>query len=63
MALQDEGKVKHIGVSNVYDVETLEALHRDGGRIVEVVQNRWHERNKWDKDVLGYCVRNNIQYQ
>ena len=63
VALQDAGKVKHIGVSNVYDVEVLEALHHDGGKMVEVVQNRWFEGNGWDKAVLHYCRRNNIQYQ
>lgn len=63
MQLQDAGKVKHIGISNVYDVAVLEAMHQDGGRMVEVVQNRWFEGNKWDKAVLDYCRRNDIQYQ
>ncbi|KAH8107726.1 Aldo/keto reductase [Cristinia sonorae] len=63
MALQDEGKVKHIGISNVYDVDVLETLHRDAGRMVEVVQNRWYERNNWDHTVVAYCKQNNIQYQ
>lgn len=63
MALQDTGKVKYIGVSNTYDVEILEALERDGGRRVQVVQNRWYEGNEWDKDVLSYCRKYGIQYQ
>lgn len=63
MALQDTGKVKYIGVSNTYDVAMLEALERDGGRRVQVVQNRWYEGNAWDKDVLAYCRKRDIQYQ
>ncbi|KAI0684936.1 Aldo/keto reductase [Cytidiella melzeri] len=61
--LQDLGKVKFIGVSNTYDVSVLEALERDGGRRVQVVQNRWFEGNGWDADVLAYCRKYEIQYQ
>ena len=59
--LQDEGKVKLIGVSNTYDVRILAAL--DKARKVQVVQNRWHEGNDWDKKVLNYCKENRIMYQ
>ncbi len=63
MALQDAGKVKYIGVSNSYDVSLLEALEADGGRRVQVVQNRWFEGNGWDAEVLAYCRKHGIQYQ
>jgi diketogulonate reductase-like aldo/keto reductase len=61
MALQDEGKVRMIGVSNTYDVKILRALSRE--RKVQVVQNRWYEGNGWDKQVLNYCQEHDIQYQ
>lgn len=61
MALQDEGKVRMIGVSNTYDVDILHALGRE--RKVQVVQNRWYEGNEWDKHVLSYCREHDIQYQ
>ncbi|KAI0798572.1 Aldo/keto reductase [Irpex lacteus] len=61
--LQDEGKVRHIGVSNTYDVRVLEALEKDGGRRVQVVQNRWFEGNGWDSDLLAWCKRYGVQYQ
>jgi len=61
--LQDSGQVKKIGVSNTYDVGILEALEREGGRRVQVVQNRWFEGNGWDVDVLKYCQKHEIQYQ
>ena len=63
VTLQDEGKVKRIGVSNTYDVRVLEALEQDGGRRVQVVQNRWFEGNGWDSKVLAYCKQNGVQYQ
>jgi len=59
--LQDEGKVKLIGVSNTYDVAILEALARV--RKVQVVQNRWYEGNGWDKAVRKFCKANGVIYQ
>lgn len=59
--LQDEGKVKLIGVSNTYDVRVLAAL--DKAKKVQVVQNRWHEGNGWDQKVFNYCKENGIMYQ
>ncbi|KAJ7598068.1 Aldo/keto reductase [Mycena floridula] len=61
MSLQDSGKVRMIGVSNTYEVSTLEALSRE--RKVQVVQNRWFEGNQWDTGVLKYCRANEIVYQ
>jgi len=59
--LQDEGKVRLIGVSNTYDVRILAALGK--ARKVQVVQNRWHEGNEWDQKVFNYCKENGIMYQ
>ena len=61
MKLQDEGKVRMIGVSNTYDVKILAALQK--ARKVQVVQNRWYEGNKWDKQVFNYCLQHEIMYQ
>ena len=60
-ALQDAGKVRLIGVSNAYQVPLLEALAAE--RPIQVVQNRWYEANKWDRDVVRYCRDNGIMYQ
>lgn len=61
MKLQDEGKVRMIGMSNTYDVKILAALQK--ARKVQVVQNRWYEGNKWDKQVFNYCHQHEIMYQ
>ena len=63
IALRASGVVRAIGISNAYDIATLEALEREGGARPEVVQNRWYERNGWDGDVWAYCVQHGIQYQ
>ncbi|KAJ7772690.1 NADP-dependent oxidoreductase domain-containing protein [Mycena maculata] len=60
-ALQDAGHVRAIGVSNTYDVRVLQALA--AVRPVQVVQNRWHERNRWDREVCRYCIDQGIEYQ
>jgi len=61
MSLQDEGKIRLIGVSNTYDVHVLQTLGQE--RKVQVVQNRWYQGNQWDKDVFKYCKDHDIQYQ
>jgi aryl-alcohol dehydrogenase-like predicted oxidoreductase len=61
MSLQDEGKIRMIGISNAYDVRLLEALAKE--RKIDVVQNLWYQANSWDKDVYQYCMDNGIQYQ
>lgn len=61
ITLQDEGKIRTIGVSNTYDVGILKALGQE--RQVQVVQNRWYEGNAWDQDVVRYCKTNGMVYQ
>jgi len=48
-------------MSNTYDVKILAALQK--ARKVQVVQNRWYEGNKWDKQVFNYCHEDGIMYQ
>ncbi|EJD49677.1 Aldo/keto reductase [Auricularia subglabra TFB-10046 SS5] len=61
--LRTAGQVRLIGVSNVYDVATLKALHEDSGEKVDIVQNRWYEGNKWSHDVWQYCLEHGIIFQ
>ncbi|TRM58933.1 NADP-dependent oxidoreductase domain-containing protein [Schizophyllum amplum] len=62
MALQDGGHVRCIGISNVYSVDILRTLE-EGGRRPQIVQNRWHEGNGFDRAVVKYCVEHEIEYQ
>jgi diketogulonate reductase-like aldo/keto reductase len=61
MYLQDEGKVRFIGVSNTYNPQMLSSLGE--ARKVQIVQNRWYEGNNWDKQVCDYCRIHSIHYQ
>ncbi|KAI9459099.1 Aldo/keto reductase [Russula earlei] len=63
VGFQDEGLVRAIGLSNAYDPAVLARLGKDSGRAVQVVQNRWYERNGWDRGVAKWCRANGAQYQ
>jgi diketogulonate reductase-like aldo/keto reductase len=60
---QDEGRVRVIGLSNTHDPTLLARLGKDSGRAVQVVQNRWYERNGWDREVVEWCRASGAQYQ
>jgi pyridoxine 4-dehydrogenase len=57
--LQDEGKIRHVGVSNV----TVEELER-AQQIVTIVsvQNRYNVGNRASEDVLRFCQENGIAF-
>jgi pyridoxine 4-dehydrogenase len=57
--LQKEGKIRHIGLSNV----TLEQL-KEAEKIVAIasVQNRFSIRDRTHADVLNYCTQNRIAF-
>jgi pyridoxine 4-dehydrogenase len=57
--LQREGKIRHIGVSNV-DLHELEEA-RQLATIVSV-QNEYNLTNRESQDVLGYCARANLGF-
>ena len=54
-----EGKIRHIGVSNV-SLAQLEAARRET-EIVSV-QNAYNIRHQWSRDVVEYCDQNNIAF-
>ncbi|MDJ0632641.1 MAG: aldo/keto reductase [Xenococcaceae cyanobacterium MO_188.B29] len=57
--LKQEGKIRHIGISNV----TLEQIE-EARSIVEIasVQNRFSFNNRTNQDILDYCTKNNIAF-
>jgi pyridoxine 4-dehydrogenase len=58
-AMQGEGKIRHIGVSEV-DVATIEAMRE----VVDVVsvQNLYNLTDRHHEDVLDYCEREGIAF-
>lgn len=57
--MQDEGKIRHIGLSEVTPAEIEEA-----GKIVKVVtvQNRYSLADRRHEETLAYCEKNNIAF-
>ncbi|MEO1267242.1 MAG: aldo/keto reductase, partial [Myxococcota bacterium] len=61
-ALQQAGKTRLIGVSNV-TLEQLQMVHQ--GAVVQpaFVQNRCYARHGWDREVRAFCQTHGIVYQ
>lgn len=57
--LKQEGKIRHIGISNV----TLEQIE-EAKKIVEIasVQNRFSFSDRTNQDILDYCTQNKIAF-
>jgi pyridoxine 4-dehydrogenase len=57
--LKQEGKIRHIGISNV----TLEQIE-EARSIVDIasVQNRFSITERSNQDILDYCTQNNIAF-
>ena len=57
--LKKEGKIRHIGISNV----NLEQI-KEAANIVEIasVQNRFSITNRQHEDILDYCSDNGIAF-
>jgi len=59
----DAGQVRYLGISNCYDLHTLEALY-DAARIKpSFVQNRFYSKSHFDRPLRAYCVDRGIVYQ
>ncbi len=57
--LKQQGKIRHIGISNV----TVEQI-KEARNIVEIasVQNRFSISERTNQDILNYCTQNNIAF-
>lgn len=61
--LRESGRVSLIGLSNVYDIETLQYVWEKTGVKPDIVQNRWYQGNNWDKAVVAFCKKESIHYE
>ncbi len=61
-AIQREGRIIHLGVSNV-SIEQLKILFEGAKGKPTFVQNRCFAQQGWDKDVRIFCRENGIIYQ
>ncbi|CAM2728809.1 unnamed protein product [Rotaria socialis] len=59
----DEGRVKQLGISNLYDLNKLRKLYEDALHKPAVIQNRFHAETNFDHDIRQFCREKNIFYQ
>ena len=62
-SLFNEGVVKQLGISNCYQLETLENICRKASITPAVLQNRFYPSTHYDRAIREFCRRNQIQYQ
>ena len=59
----DEGRVRQLGISNLYDLSRLQQLYNDARHKPSVIQNRFHSPTNYDHDIRQFCREKNIFYQ
>lgn len=57
------GKVKQIGISNIYSLKMLEEIWNDAKVKPAVIQNRFYADSGWDVEIRKFCRANGIIYQ
>jgi len=57
------GKIKAIGVSNIYSLSLLEKLWEKAEVKPSIVQNRFYAQTDYDKEIRKFCAENRILYQ
>ena len=57
------GTVKQIGISNIYSIKALSGLWKESVVKPAVVQNRFYEDTKYDKEIMEFCKSKGIIYQ
>lgn len=58
-----KGEAKMLGISNIYDLQTLERLYKVAQIKPTVVQNRFYQDTGYDQEIRAFCTQNNITYQ
>lgn len=61
IVLKDEAK--QLGISNVYDLQTLQRLYEIAKIKPAVIQNRFYQDSGYDKEIRNFCQANDIRYQ
>lgn len=59
----NHGGVKRLGLSNCYDMQTLEDLYRTVEIKPAVIQNRFYRDSGFDRNIREFCRQQRITYQ
>jgi diketogulonate reductase-like aldo/keto reductase len=57
------GGVKQLGISNCYDLDTLEVLYQSAEFKPAIIQNRFYAYTGYDRAIRTFCKENGIVYQ
>ncbi len=61
--LKQKGLVRMLGISNCYDLSTLQLLYEQAAIKPSMLQNRFYSQTGYDKTLRKWCLEKNIQYQ
>jgi diketogulonate reductase-like aldo/keto reductase len=61
--LVKSGGVKQLGISNCYELETLEALCQSAEIKPAIIQNRFYANTGYDRAIRAFCKENGVIYQ
>lgn len=62
-AVHASGGTLRLGISNCYDPGLLESLYRNAQVKPAVVQNRFYQNTRYDREIRAICLRCGIVYQ
>jgi diketogulonate reductase-like aldo/keto reductase len=62
-SLCEEGGVRQLGISNIYERSRLEFLCGEARVAPAVVQNRFHAKTGYDRELRAFCAERGIVYQ
>lgn len=57
------GGARHLGISNCYGLDDLEALYDSADIKPAVVQNRFYADTRYDREIRAFCRKQRIAYQ
>jgi diketogulonate reductase-like aldo/keto reductase len=59
----DAGLVRALGISNCYDPAVLSSLWRSARIKPSLVQNRFHDKTGYDRQLRAFCTEHGLRYQ
>jgi diketogulonate reductase-like aldo/keto reductase len=62
-SLAASGGVRQLGISNCYALDELESLYRAAQVKPVVVQNRFYDRSRYDREIRAFCRDHGMTYQ
>jgi len=62
-SFHDQGTVKALGISNIYDLPSLKQLWNEARVKPSIVQNRFYSDTDYDQGIRSFCASVGIHYQ